>query len=109
MREVVIDGKKYKLKPTLKNINKIFKSVKEKQSNLDYLMTALWIMIKPRFIFKPYIFKQRLANHIDYDEIAPIDKTIGEILRGDREGKNPMDSAGHATSSGNTSDIQKKK
>jgi hypothetical protein len=81
MRKVVISGREYAVTPTLGKIDKLLRTAGNYKSSLDFLVTAVWVFLKPRFLWiKPFVFKHRLANRIDVDEIEALDVMCKDIL-----------------------------
>lgn len=90
MSTIKIDNKDYKISVTWGKLKKASSKMKSgEENNVGNLITQIWEYLDKGIIFKPFIFKWRLANKITLKELKQADKTIAaEVSMEDREGGN---------------------
>ena len=81
MDKVLIGGKEYKILPTYGHFRKLLKKhdlSNAEQWTLDesnqFAVDSIWVFLKRKFIFKPFIFKFRMSNSVTMKELADFQK-----------------------------------
>jgi len=89
MRKIEINGKNYELRITVGTVMKFFKQYDVSEVNnwtqaqlYEYSARLVFIMVKPRFIFKPFITFKRFLNNVTVEELKESSELIQTIVFG---------------------------
>lgn len=114
MATIKINGKDYKLKARVGDVNRLVRKYKEEidavwkkgkkpdfaineEKTGEFILDLIWTMIVPRFLFKPYITFERFVENVEVHELSEAGEKAFLLMHGIR----PEDIPGEGRDQGN--------